>query len=111
MHIYVPDLGYQCYYIPSEGVIRAYEETPQNNRDIAYRDYYINSNYIYKDGIQSFGSYSSLPSCLDNNVLTNEVYYRNDFDSILIIFIILIMFCFYYPFKIIGRAFGRWLRI
>ena len=43
MHIYVPDLSYQCYYIQSEGVIRAYEETPQNNRDIAYRDYYIKS--------------------------------------------------------------------
>ena len=111
MHIYVPDLGYQCYYIQSEGVIRAYEEMPKNNSDIAYRDYYLNSNYIYKDGIQSFGSYSTLPICLDNNVLTDSVYYRNDFDSILIIFIILIIFCFYYPFKIIGRAFGRWLRI
>lgn len=111
MHIYVPDLGYQCYYIQNEGVIRAYEEMPQNNRDIAYRDYYLQSNYIYKDGVQSFGSYSTLPVCLDNNVLTDSVYYRNDFDSILIIFIILIIFCFYYPFKIIGRAFGRWLRI
>lgn len=110
-NIYVPNLNYACYVVQSEGVIRAYEEVPKNNSDIAYRDYYLKSNYIYKDGYQSFGSYSTLPLCLDSNSLTTEVYYRNDFDSILIIFFILLLFCFYFPYKIISRAFGRWLRI
>lgn len=111
MKIYVPDLNYKCYLVYSEGVIRAYDEVPKHNTDVNYRDYYISSNYIYKDGVQSFGSYSNLPICLAPESLTDSVYYRNDFDSILIIFIILIIFCFYFPFKIIGRAFGRWLRI
>ena len=107
MHIYVPDLGYQCYYIQSEGVIRAYEEVPTYNRDINYRDYYLKSNYIYKDGIQSFGTYSPLPVCLSSDTLTHDVYYRNAFDSILIIFYIMCIFCFWIPLKIFMRLFRR----
>lgn len=106
--IYVPDLeNYECYYVQSEGVIRAYEEIPTYNITVNYRDYYVNSNYIYKDGVTNFGSYSTLPTCLDSSVLTNEVYYRNDFDSILIILLILSIFCFYIPIKIFMRLFRR----
>ena len=106
--IYVPDVdNYQCYVVQSEGVIRAYEEIPQNNSTIDYRDYYIKSNYIYRDGSQNFGSYSTLPTCLARENLTSEVYYRNDFDSILIIFFILSIFCFYIPIKIFMRLFRR----
>ena len=79
--IYVPDLNYKCYVVQSEGVIRAYEERPQYNTEVNYRDYYINSSYIYKDGYQSFGSYSTIPTCLDTSVLTNDFYYRLDLDS------------------------------
>lgn len=107
--IYVPDLNYACYVVQSEGVIRAYEEVPKNNSDIAYRDYYLKSNYIYKDGYQSFGTYSTLPVCLDSNSLTTEVYYRNDFDSILIIFFIMSFFLFGIPIKIFKRLFRRFL--
>lgn len=111
MKIYVPSLQYKCYNVVSEGVIRAYEEKPTNNSTINYRDYYINSNYIYKDGYQQFSSYSTLPVCLASDSLTDSVYYRNDFDSILIIFFILLIICFYFPFKIISRVMGKWLRI
>lgn len=107
--IYVPSTNYSCYVVQSEGVIRAYEQTPRNNIDINYRDYFIRSNYIYKDGIQSFGPYSSLPVCLDNSQITNSVYYRNDFDSILIIFLIMSIFCFLIPIKIFTRLFRRFL--
>lgn len=107
--IYVPNTNYSCYVVQSEGVIRAYEQTPRNNIDINYRDYYIRSNYIYKDGIQSFGSYSTLPVCLDNSQITDSVYYRNDFDSILIIFLIMSIFCFLIPIKIFTRLFRRFL--
>lgn len=105
--IYVPDLNYKCYVVQSEGVIRSYEETPRNNSDINYRDYYIRSNYIYKDGTQSFGTYTTLPTCLESSVLTDSPYYRNDFDSILIIFLIMCIFCFYIPLKVFTRLFRR----
>lgn len=105
--IYVPDLNYKCYVVQSEGVIRAYEEIPQYNTDINYRDYYINSSYIYKDGYQSFGTYSTIPSCLDTSVLTNDFYYRLDLDSILIIFTIFVIFTILLPIKILFRLFRR----
>lgn len=107
--IYVPSTNYACYVVQSEGVIRSYEQIPRNNSDINYRDYYIRSNYIYKDGTQSFGSYSTLPVCLDNSQITDSVYYRNDFDSILIIFLIMSIFCFLIPIKIFSRLFRRFL--
>ena len=106
--IYVPDLEtYKCFVVRNESTIRAYKNIPQNNMDIEYRDYYYNSNYLYQDGVQSFGVYSTLPICLDNSNLTNNVYYRNDFDSILVIFLIMCIFCFYLPLKIFVRLFRR----
>lgn len=106
--IYVPDLKtYKCFVVRNESTIRAYKNIPQNNMDIDYRDYYYNSNYLYQDGVQSFGPYSTLPICLDNSNLTNNVYYRNDFDSILVIFLIMCIFCFYLPLKIFVRLFRR----
>ena len=106
--IYVPDLtNYKCYVVQSEGVLRGYEEVPTNNSTINYRDWYINSNYIYRDGIQSFNQWSVLPICLQSTGLTDLVYYRNDFDSILIIFLIMCIFCFYIPLKVFLRLFRR----
>ena len=106
--IYVPELkNYECYVVQSEGIIRAYKTKPKNDSNINYRDYYINSNYIYRDGSQSFSTYTTLPNCLSNSALTDDVYYRNDFDKILIIFLIMCIFCFYIPFKVIMRLFRR----
>lgn len=106
--IYVPDTeNYSCFVVRSENVIRAYTQVPQNNTTIRYRDYYYNSNYLYNDGEQSFSQYTTLPVCLDNNIVTNEVYYRNDFDSILIIFLIMSIFCFWIPLKVFLRFFRR----
>lgn len=107
MKIYVPDLSYKCFVIQSEGVIRAYEKVPQNNQEINYRDYYINSSYIYRDGTQSFGSYYNTPTCLSTDVVTDSVYYRNDFDKILVIFIIMCIFCFYLPVKVFSKLFKK----
>jgi hypothetical protein len=105
--IYVPDLSYSCYVVQSDGVIRGYREMPAINRDVNYRDWYINSSYIYRDGTQSFGNWGNLPVCLETNQITDEVYYRNDFDSILIIFLIMCIFCFYIPLKVFLRLFRR----
>ena len=105
--IYVPDLSYACYVVQGEGVIRGYEQMPANNLDVNYRDWYINSSYIYRDGTQSFGNWGNLPVCLETTQITDKVYYRNDFDSILIIFFIMCIFCFYIPLKVFLRLFRR----
>lgn len=111
--IYVPDLSYKCYVIVNSDTIRAYEQVPYNpsynngSISVNYRDYYINSNYLYVDSYQNFSSYSTLPNCLSSSVLTNDIYYRNDFDSILIIFLIMSIFIFYIPIKVFLRLFRR----
>ena len=106
--IYVPDLEtYKCFVVQSEGVIRAYEKMPTNNQEIIYRDYYVNSNYIFRDGSQTFGTYYNTPTCLSSNVLTDSVFYRNDFDKILIIVFIMTIFIVYVPLKIFNKFFKK----
>lgn len=105
--IYVPfdDVFNKCYVVQSEGVIRGYDTTPKNNVSYNYRDYYIDSNYIYRDGTGSWTQYSTLPICLSTNVLTNEFAYRNDFADILIIFIIMVGGCWFLISKLIKTLF------
>lgn len=106
--IYVPDLtNYECFVVRDSNTIRAYKTTPQNNSTIEYRDYYINSNYLYQDGEQTFSQYTTLPVCLSQDKLTSDVYYRNDLDSILIIFLIISIFAFYIPLKLFGSFYKR----
>lgn len=110
--IYVPDTThYKCFVIQNETTIRAYTQIPTYNSNVNYRDYFIRSNYIYRDGTQSFGNYSTLPVCLSNTEITTDFAYRNDFSDILIIFLILAIFLVYLPYKIFSRFFGRWLKL
>ena len=112
MKIYVPDLeNYECFVIRDENIIRAYQKTPMHNSTIDYRDYYYNSNYMFQDGSQNFSQYSTLPVCLPKENLTNDFYYRNDFDKILFIFLVFFLFIIYFPYKIFSRFFGRWLKL
>lgn len=106
--IYVPDKeNYACYVVQSEDIIRAYKNFPTYNTNVDFRDYYFNSNYLYRDGNQQFGSYSTLPICLDNSIITSDIYYRNDFDKILIIFIIITIIGIIIPLKIFSKLFKR----
>lgn len=106
--IYVPEKeSYKCYVVQNENVIRAYKQVPNNNTNVDYRDYYINSDYIFKDGTQQFSQYTTLPVCLSEQNLTSSVYYRLDFDKILIIFTIMCIFCFLIPIKVFIRLFRR----
>ncbi len=108
--IYVPDTdNYHCFVVQSEDIIRAYKSIPRNNSTIEYRDYYINSDYIYKDGTQSFSQYVTLPVCLASSEITTDYYYRLDFDKSLVIFFIMAIFCFYIPIKVFSRLFRRFL--
>lgn len=107
--IYVPDVeNYKCFVVQNEEVIRAYESLPKNNSVVDYRDYYINSSYIYKDGQQQFSNYATLPTCLAENVVTDSIYYRNDLPSIFIIFLTLAFVCLYCPYRIFNRLFRRY---
>lgn len=110
--IYVPnDNTYdKCYVVQSEGVIRGYDRQPSYNTIYNYRDYYITSNYIYRDGSGQWSNYSTLPICLTSDTITNDFYYRNDFDSICLVFLVFAIFVVFLPFKIFSRLFGRWLK-
>lgn len=107
--IYMPDdsIYNKCYVVQAEGVIRGYDRIPSNNTNYNYRDYYINSNYIYRDGYGQWSQYTTLPICLDNNIITDNFYYRNDFSNICIIFMTCFFFIFFIPFKLYQRFFRR----
>lgn len=111
--IYVPqDSTYnKCYVVQNEDVIRGYDRVPQNNVSYNYRDYYINSDYIYKDGNGSWSQYTTLPVCLSSDTITNSFWYRIDLSHILIIFAILFVFIVKYPYRLFIRLFGRWLKV
>lgn len=49
-------------------------------------------------------------SCENINV-SNDVFYRKDLDSILICFFILVIICLYFPYRIIVRCLGKWLKL
>lgn len=97
----------KCYVVQSSDVIRGYNKIPQNNTNYEYRDYYINSNYIYKDGTGTWSNYTTLPICLSSNVITNDFYYRNDFDSILVMLLIMSIFIIYIPLKVVSKLFKK----
>lgn len=109
MKTYLPnDNTYnKCYVLQSEGVIRAYDRTPALNTNYNYRDYYIKSDYLYRDGTGSWGSYATLPVCLDNSVITNDFYYRYDFSNICIIFMTMFFIVIYLPWVLFHRFFRR----
>lgn len=96
---------FACYSVIDKDTIRAYRTTPQIDSSSEYVDFYINSHYLEKTGIQSWGQWSStLPTCLPFNSFTNDFYYRNDFIYILLEFTIIALLCVYLPFKlIVGR--------
>ena len=69
--IYVPENNTynKCYVVQNSDIIRAYDRVPSNNTNYNYRDYYIKSNYIYKDGTGSWSQYAALPICLTSFIL------------------------------------------
>lgn len=107
--IYVPhdNVYNKCYVVQGEGVIRGYDTVPSNNRSYNYRDYYINSSYIFRDGAGSWSQYSTLPTCLSPSDITNEYWYRIDFPNVLVMFLIINIFGIYLPIKIFSRIFRK----
>lgn len=81
---------YACFTVLDKDTIRAYNKTPTYNSSSSYTDFFINSNYLTREGTQTWGSYSTLPVCMDRNKITTSYMYRLDLSSILIIFIIIV---------------------
>lgn len=108
--IYVPNYSdSSCVSVLDKDTIRVYNT---NDFEIAttydYTDYFVNSHYLSREGSELI---EDIPICVSNVNLTDDFYYRNDFDSILVILFIILIICFYFPYKIFSRLFGRWLKI
>lgn len=99
---------FACYSVYNEDTIRAYVNMPQIDSSSNYVDFYINSHYLEKHGIQEWGHYTQyLPTCISKENITNNYYYRNDFSSSLFIFTIFAIFGILIPIKIFVRLFRR----
>lgn len=75
----------------------------------SWTDVYFKSDYMLKKGSSNYGQTNVV--CDNLNTYTDNVYYRYDMPNILIMFFIIIIICFWFPYRIFSRAFGRWLRI
>lgn len=108
MKVYVPEDNTfnKCYIIQSEGVIRAYNVIPSFNTNYSYRDYYAKADYTYKEGSGTWSNYTTLPTCLGSDVITNSYWYRLDITSVLINVLIISIFGLYFPFRIFRALFG-----
>lgn len=107
--IYVPDLeNYSCFIIKDSNTLRAYKTIPTRNSEVEYRDYYINSNYLYQDSVQNFSNYSTLPVCLEESKLTTAYAYRNDFPQIIVTFLCIAGIFYFFCSKLVKVLFkGR----
>ncbi len=109
--IYVPEFQQtQCAYVYDSNTIRVYDYAPyqpsyNQNYNLHYIDYFVNSNYIYKEGSQQFSNYNyNAITCIPSDKITTNFYYRNDFDKICVIFFIF-LFINYFIMKKIIRVF------
>ncbi len=111
--IYVPDTtSYACYVLHDKDTIRAYTQMPYNPSDnygsvnINYRDYYINSHYLYTDSYEQFSRYSKLPVCLSTDTLTEAYFYRNDAPELMLLFVLIAGFFLFFA-RMFLRTFFR----
>ena len=64
-------------------------------------------DYVTTNSFECSGSYTYE---VDYNQITDDVYKRNDLSDILIIFLILFIFIIMFPYRLLSRLFGRWLK-
>lgn len=107
INIYVPDTSYSCYVVRDKDTIRAYHTMPTIDSYIDYTDYFINSHYLERTGIEHFNVYSSIPTCLNVDNLTDDFYYRNDLPGILSIFNTFAIYCILIPLLLFKKLYKR----
>ena len=108
--IYVPqdyNNSSYCAYLSSNNVLRVYTSQPSYNTTITYRDFMLDNHYLYRDGVTTFGNYSTLPTCLPSSDLTSFWGYRTDLADILLCLAIIVGFLYFVisrPFKALFRG-------
>lgn len=86
--VYVPDYDItNCAYVHNNNTIRVYDSIPVQGRTIDYTDYYFNSHYMSVHGTTTFNNYSTLPTCISDDDITTNFYYRTDIADIVFLFI------------------------
>lgn len=101
---------FKCYSVLNSDTIRAYYTKPSYNTSSNYIDFYVNSHYLEKTGVEQFNQYYTLPTCLSNSAITNNIIYRNDFCDIVIIFTFFIIITFY-PCILLLKSFRKRVKL
>lgn len=96
--IYIPEYNNSmCIEVIDSNTLRVFNNSYSND----YKDYYINSNYIYKTGNVDV---SYIKNCSDLS-FTSSTLYRNDIDKIF--FISLCFILLFVPFYMIYKQFRK----
>lgn len=109
MKIFIPnDSTYdECYEVLDGNTIRAYDTFPSINTSYSYRDYFLHSDYIFKDGLGEWTTIDTLPICLDESIITHDIFYRVDLSHIMVIFFVMFFFIFIIPLFVCSKFFYR----
>lgn len=108
--IYLPKIETNnCIVVDNlnNGYIRVYDYAPYPNTTVGYIDYFVDKDYMTRVGEQSFGNYSYSVNCQPHDNFTTDVFYRVDFDRILVILLILSIFILGIPLCVFKRFFRR----
>ena len=94
--IYVPEFNNNtCCFVNDSNTIRCYDQRPVPNSTIGYTDYFVNSHYLSRTGMQTFSNYSTFNyDCISTSNLTKAYLYRNDSVDIILLFILLVSVIF-----------------
>lgn len=99
------------YYINNNYITIRTNKNCYNNYNSTYCDCYdIFPNLDYAI-TNAYSCYSSSTHSISYDNFTSDYWYRLNIDKSLIIFSIIFIFGFLFPYKIISRCFGRWLKI
>ena len=106
--IYIPvdKSSIACVSVLDHNTLRVYDNMPDFDSSSTYTDYFLDSHYLSKVGSESFTT--TIPVCISSDLITNDFYYRYDIDSILIVFVILLLFIFGIPYKMLTIFLRRW---
>ena len=85
-----------------DGYIRVYDNTNYNS----WNDVYYKYDYYVRQGSSNYSQTNVV--CVNINVYTDDVFYRYDFSSILIMLFIMLIICLYFPYKVVSRILGKW---
>lgn len=109
--IYLPVVvsNSNCAYINQRGVIRVYESRNTNSY-VNYTDYYIEDHYISNTGVSYIGQNYNF-NCIPTDRFTTDYLHRFDLADIIVIFVFIVLFFIYLPYKIVSRALGRWFKL